>query len=127
MRQSCLASMAIAQRQARAHTGCHSCWRLAGLAEAHGRRHSGRAAAAIEGWARVAASLLEAVRRTAMSSQVMAVARDVGRAEGMVAVAVVAVAAAEAAAAAQLVAGIARAREPAWARAATWRKTCWRW
>ena len=84
MQRSCSASMAIAQRQAKARTGCHSCWRLADLLEAHGRCHSGTAAAATEGWARVVASLLEAARRMVMHSRVMTVARDVGRAEGKV-------------------------------------------
>jgi len=105
MRQSCLVSKAIAQR---AHRDFRSYWLLGDLPEAHGRRHSGRAAAATEGWARVAASLLEAERRTAMRWQGIADARDVaGMEEDMEEVATVAVAAGE------LVAGIARAREQA--------------
>ena len=117
MRQSCWANKAIARRQKRAHMGCHSCWRLEDLLEAHGRRRSGKAAAATEGSARVVASLLEAVRRMAMHLRVMAVARDVGKVVGMAeAVAVVVVVAAvlaAAAAGAEVVAGIAQAREPA--------------
>jgi len=96
--------------------GCHSCWRLGDLLEAHGRRRSGKAAAATEGSARVVASLLEAVRRMAMHLRVMAVARDVGKVVGMaeaVAVVVVAAVLAAAAAGAEVVAGIAQAREPA--------------
>ena len=123
MLRSCLASMAIAQGWEKAHTDCRSCWRLANLTAAHGSHCSGRAAAAIEDWVRVAASLLEAVQRMAMRLRAMAVARDVGRAAGT-AVAVVSVA--EAAAAEEVVAGTAQAREPAWALAATSRKTCWR-
>jgi hypothetical protein len=109
MRQSYSASMATVRRQERAHTGCHSCWRLEDLLEAHGRRHSDRAAAATEGLARVVASLLEAAQRMAMHLRAMTVARDAGRAEGMVE----AVAVAVAAAAVEAVAGTAQAREPA--------------
>ena len=89
--------------------GCHSCWRLGDLLEAHGRRRSGKAAAATEGSARVAASLPEAVQHMAMHSRAMTAARDVGRAEDMVEAAAVAVAAAVV----EAVVGTARAREPA--------------
>lgn len=123
MRQNCLVNMAIAQGWEMAHTGCRSCWRLAGSTAAHGNHCSGRAAAAIEGSVRVAASLLEAVQRMAMRLQAMVAARDVGRPAG-IAAAVVSVA--EAAAAEEAAAGIAQAKEPAWAQAATLRKTCWR-
>jgi hypothetical protein len=110
MRRSCLANMGIARRQEKAHTGCHSCWRLGDLLEAHGRRRSGKAAAATEGSARVVASLLEVAQRTAMHLRVTTVAQNVGRAEGMVEAAAVAVAAA---AVVEAVAGTAQAREPA--------------
>lgn len=94
----------------KARTGCHSCWRLVDLTAAHGSRCSGKVAEAIEGLAKGAASLLEAVRRTAMRLRAMAVARDVGRPVG-IAAAVVFVAEA-AAAAVEVVAGIAQATEP---------------
>lgn len=104
--------------------GCHSCLRLEGLTEAHGRRHSGRAAVVIEGLARDVVSLLEVVRHMVMRRRVKAVAgRGVGRAEEGIA----AVAAAEAAAAVVVevsaVAGIAQAKEMGWAPAATLRRT----
>jgi hypothetical protein len=108
-RRSYSASMAIVQRWARAHTGCHSCWRLGDLLEAHGRRHSGMAAAAI--LVRVSASSQEAVRRMAMHLRAIHAARRlVGTAEGKMKVAAVAVAGA--AAVAQVAGGIAQAREP---------------
>ena len=110
MRRNCSGSMVIAQAWEKAHTGCRSCWRLVGSRAAHGNHCSGRAAAAIEGSARVAASLLEAAQRMAMRLQAMAAARDVGRPVG-IAAAVESVA--EAAVAEEAVAGIAQATEPA--------------
>ena len=70
-------------------------------------------------------ALPEEEQGRAMGSQAMAVGRDAGTAvEGIVGAAAVQVAAAMVAVEVGAAAGTAQARESAWARAATWKKTC---
>ena len=77
---------------------------------------------------RVVAFWPEAGQHKAMlrAQAIAVVARDIGR-PAEAAVVVTAVAAAAAAGAAEVAAGIARVREPAWVRAETLRRTCWRY
>ena len=125
MRRSCWAYTAIARVWEKAHMGCHSCCRQAGWMEAHGSLRSDRAAAVIEGLATAVVALPEEEQGRAMGSQAMAVGRDAGTAvEGIVGAAAVQVAAAMVAVEVGAAAGTAQARESAWARAATWKKTC---